>query len=103
MAEPIPPDAVSPARLEISTDSGADATVLVLSGELDIASSPALVQALEDAGSSIPNRLVIDLTEVTFMDSTGLRALLLARQRTEASQQELVLRPGRARSSGYLS
>jgi anti-sigma B factor antagonist len=94
MADPTPPDAVSPARLEISTHSGADSTVLGLTGELDIASAPALEQAVEDFGSSIPKRLVIDLTEVTFMDSTGLRALLLARQRTEAADQELVLRPG---------
>ncbi len=94
MAEPTPPDSLSPAGLEIGVVRGADAITLVLSGELDIASAPSLEQALEDVGASIPRRLVIDLTEVTFMDSTGLRALLLARQRTQAAQQELVLRPG---------
>jgi anti-anti-sigma factor len=94
MAEPTPPDAVIPTRLEISPTSNADATVLALSGELDIASAPGLERALDEFGASIPRRLVIDLTEVTFMDSTGLRALLLARQRTEDGDHELLLRPG---------
>jgi anti-sigma B factor antagonist len=94
MAEPTRPDALAPTGLEISTASAADATVLALSGELDIASAPALERALDEFGASIPRRVVIDLTDVTFMDSTGLRALLLARQRTEDVDHELVLRPG---------
>jgi anti-sigma B factor antagonist len=80
--------------LEISPTSTADATVLALSGELDIASAPGLEQALDEFGASMPRRLVIDLTDVTFMDSTGLRALLLARQRGEDGDHELSLRPG---------
>jgi anti-sigma B factor antagonist len=79
--------------LEISPTSTADATVLVLSGELDIASAPGLERVLDEFGASIPRRLVIDLTDVTFMDSTGLRALLLARQRADGDH-ELLLRPG---------
>jgi anti-sigma B factor antagonist len=94
MAEPTRPDALAPVRLEISAASAADATVLALSGELDIASAPELERALDELGPSNPRRLVIDLTDVTFMDSTGLRALLLARQRTEQGDHELVLRPG---------
>ncbi len=94
MAEPTPPDAVSPASLAINTMRGPDATVLGLSGELDIASAPALTRALDELQVAGAARLVIDLTQVTFMDSTGLRALLLARQRTEGSGQALVLRPG---------
>ena len=103
MAEPTPPDAVSPARLEITRSSDGTDIVLALAGELDLASAPALEQALEDFGDSIPHRLLIDLSGVGFMDSTGLRALLLARQRTEAAGRELVLRRARARSSGSLS
>jgi anti-anti-sigma factor len=80
--------------LAISTSSGPDTTVLTLSGELDIASAPALRRALDDFEASAASRLVIDLTQVTFMDSTGLRALLLARQRADAADQELALCPG---------
>jgi anti-sigma B factor antagonist len=94
MAEPTRPDAVVPTRLEITTASADGGTVLTLSGELDIASAPALERALDDVGASLLHRLVIDLTQVTFMDSTGLRALLLARQRTADGGQELLLCPG---------
>ena len=94
MAVPNPPDGITPVRLEISASDAPETTLLVLVGELDIASAPALERALENLAPSLPHRLVIDLTEVSFMDSTGLRALLLAHQRTQASRQELVLRPG---------
>jgi anti-anti-sigma factor len=94
MAEPTPPDAVAPTRLEIGTASADGGTVLTLAGELDIASAPALERALDEFGASLPRRLVIDLRQVTFMDSTGLRALLLARQRAADGDHELLLRPG---------
>jgi anti-anti-sigma factor len=94
MAEPTRPDAVAPARLEITTATADGGTVLTLSGELDIASAPALERTLDDFGAPLPRRLVIDLTEVTFMDSTGLRALLLARQRAVDGDHELLLCPG---------
>jgi anti-sigma B factor antagonist len=51
---------------------------LVLAGELDIASAPILeatVASLCDNGS---RAIVLDLSELTFMDSTGLRAVLAA-------------------------
>jgi anti-sigma B factor antagonist len=96
MADPPPPEAPSPVRLHISSDNGAEATVLSLEGELDIASAPALERAVEGVTSDgdSANRLVIDLAGVTFMDSTGLRALLLARQSANGNGHELLLRPG---------
>jgi anti-anti-sigma factor len=47
---------------------------LVLRGELDLATVPRLVHALEDAGDDV----VLDLRDLTFMDSTGVRVLLEA-------------------------
>jgi len=79
-----------PVRLQIASDETDERLLLSLSGELDIASAPILERAIE----TIDRPLVIDLAEVTFMDSTGLRALLLARQQAEDSEQELTLRPG---------
>jgi anti-anti-sigma factor len=94
MAEPTPPDVPSPGRLEISSERGSDATVLVLAGELDIASAPTLERAIEELDAEGAQRVVIDLGGVTFMDSTGLRALLLAHQRTSGDGHQLRLRPG---------
>jgi anti-anti-sigma factor len=46
-------------------------------GEIDLATAPALVEAIEsELGRSTPARLVIDLSEVSFLDSSGLNALV---------------------------
>lgn len=69
-------------ELRIQTHESPEETVLVLEGELDIASTPRLTEELErvPAGSS---RIVIDLRKVTFLDSTGLRALVAASDQVE--------------------
>jgi anti-sigma B factor antagonist len=47
---------------------------LTLRGELDLGSAPRLERALADAGDDV----VLDLRQLTFMDSTGVRVLLEA-------------------------
>ena len=49
--------------------------VVVASGEIDIATSPALREALVAAAESSSN-VVVDLSAVTFLDSTGLGVLM---------------------------
>ena len=51
---------------------------LVLHGELDIATAPELVELLERMRRQ-KHSVVVDLAEVTFMDSTGLTTLMDAR------------------------
>ena len=59
------------ARLDVTTDvDGA----LVLAGEIDSYTAPELSERLD----ADPSLVVLDLTEVRFMDSAGLRALLNA-------------------------
>jgi anti-sigma B factor antagonist len=55
-------------------------TLLRLSGELDLVGEPVFEQALADVAEQ-PIR--IDLSELDFMDSTGLRALLTAARARE--------------------
>ncbi|MDQ3722110.1 MAG: STAS domain-containing protein [Actinomycetota bacterium] len=56
---------------------------IVPCGELDIATTPQLEQAVTKATSEAVSELVLDLRELTFMDSTGLRALAQARVKAE--------------------
>ena len=53
---------------------------ITLEGELDIATAPALESALRDSRTAMrrPERRVVDLRGLTFMDSSGLRAILSA-------------------------
>src|SRR2546421_5695204 len=66
---------------------------LALEGELDLASVPALEQAVDGAlnGAGNVGTLELQLSRVTFMDSTGLRALLTVRERAEKAGRRLRL------------
>jgi len=55
--------------------------VLAVSGELDIATAPALRDRLEAAAEVGTRRLVIDLSAVSFLDSVALATILHAKQR----------------------
>jgi anti-anti-sigma factor len=59
--------------------------VLAVSGELDLATAPDLHERLGAAVESGVSRIVVDLREVTFMDSIGLAAVLHARSRLQAA------------------
>ena len=62
-----------------------------VSGEVDAHSSESLGTALESAGDTSTS-LKIDMSGVTFMDSSGLRILVEAQQRAEAGGATLLLR-----------
>ena len=55
----------------------ADGVVTVVAtGELDLVTAPALRTALEQAVALMPDSIVVGLATVTFVDSTGLGALV---------------------------
>src|SRR5215831_3923919 len=60
------------------------ANVLPLKGEIDLHVSPALTQSLNAMTEKKPERIVIDLSRATYIDSAGLAALILAMQTVEA-------------------
>jgi anti-sigma B factor antagonist len=58
--------------------------VIEVAGELDIASAPRLCARLDATRTGRRPRLLVDLREVDFCDSTGLRALLGAASEVRA-------------------
>jgi anti-anti-sigma factor len=95
MAEPRSGDVPVPGQLVVETSTQEDATVLMLSGELDLASTPILERELAAVESAGAKKILIDLAGVGFMDSTGLQALLRARERaTTEHGAGLALRRG---------
>ena len=65
--------------------------MITVSGELDLSSSAALEEELERVAASGAERIVIDLRELEFMDSTGLSTLVKAHQRAEETGKEFGL------------
>ncbi|WP_028808107.1 STAS domain-containing protein [Streptomyces canus] len=60
-------------------------TVLGLDGEIDHQSVGGLTHALARADAAVGQRVVIDLSRVTFMDSSGVNALIAAFQAAGAA------------------
>jgi anti-sigma B factor antagonist len=79
-------------RLEVRGQG--KATIVAVSGELDLASSPALQEELDRVSASDPDLLIIDLRELDFMDSTGLSVLVRAHQRAEDQGRRLAMVKG---------
>ncbi len=77
------------ASVTIPESTGAAYTVVELTGEVDATNSDELYDVLESVVLQIPRLLVVDLSALTFMDSTGLRMLL--RSSRELDQQGGVL------------
>ena len=62
--------------LSVSTRSVDGCTVVSVAGDVDISTSPALRTALAEATASGGRPVVVDLTDVPFLDSTALGVLV---------------------------
>lgn len=91
-----PPDPVPPFHLTQRSQRGC--TVMALTGQLDLSSAGQLTDAVDDLIATTPTpRLVLDLADLAFWDSSGLAALLTAQQRINvrpAAQMTLAGLPG---------
>jgi anti-sigma B factor antagonist len=67
------------------------ATVVAVTGELDLASSPELEQRLEQFYAANSELLVIDLRGLEFMDSTGLSVIVSAQQKLIDAGRRLII------------
>jgi anti-anti-sigma factor len=74
-----PSDELAPPQLSCTCSATDEGTVLALRGEIDIASAH-LLDAWLDAARELDQRIIVDLEGVTFLDSSGLHALLRARE-----------------------
>lgn len=79
-----------PQHLQVVQMSSREGTTLQVVGDLDLESAGSLSAAIKQA--SVPDLpLVIDLAEVEFVDSSGLRALLEAREWSAQHNRRLLL------------
>ena len=73
-----------PDTFNVEMHSGAnDVLTVVLEGELDIVEADWVEESLAAAAPTVD--VVIELDKLAFIDSTGIRALLLVRQRADSA------------------
>ena len=78
--------------MPITVSSRDSALTIALSGEIDHHAAREMMGQLSDAISErLPKRLVLDLSGVTFMDSSGIAVVLRAKRRMEALSGTLVV------------
>ncbi len=77
--------------LTLSSRTEGDATVLVVGGEIDVYTAPKLREHIIDLVSAGAYRLVVDMEQVEFLDSTGLGVLVGGLKRVRAHDGSLVL------------
>jgi anti-sigma B factor antagonist len=72
------PSSASDGPLTVQLEQDGESLTVRASGELDIATTDALQKALRHAFDGETAKIILDVTEVTFIDSMGLRVLLWA-------------------------
>lgn len=77
-----PDERVIRVELSVTRLSDAGLPVVAVSGEVDVYSAPALKDNLTELLQSGADTVIVDLSEVAFLDSTGLGALVEARAAT---------------------
>ena len=67
--------------LDVERSSADGCELIAVEGEIDVATSPRLIAALNGAVTDSAMSLVVDLSRVGFMDSTGLALLVRVQRR----------------------
>jgi anti-sigma B factor antagonist len=84
--------ALDPGGFTISTSERQGRAVVLIRGELDLATAPDLERVVYEHLDA-QRDVVVDLRELDFMDSTGLRVLVASHARVRDGQRFLVVRP----------
>jgi anti-anti-sigma factor len=80
--------------IKLEVDQRGDVVVARVSGELDVSGAPALGDEIADAVPTFAEGLVVDFTELEFIDSSGIAMLFgLARKLASRRQEMRVVAP----------
>ncbi|MET0728162.1 MAG: STAS domain-containing protein [Acidimicrobiales bacterium] len=79
--------------LDIVVEDTEQGHVIRVGGELDLASAPELSKVLSEPVGSSTQPVLLDLSGVTFIDSSALRALVVAGRELADSGRKLLIGP----------
>ena len=77
--------------MDISEDRKADVVILALSGKLDVTTAKTFEEKIIGVINSGTQRLVVDLSQLDYVSSSGLRVFLLAAKRLQTMDGKIVL------------
>ena len=83
--------AEAPTTLELTVSEKDGETVLSAAGELDVNTAPELREHLARLANEGVRKIVVDLTDVSFIDSTALSVLVSALKRLRQVDGDLML------------
>jgi len=82
----------SPAEFHVSIVGVDGAATLAVGGEVDMATAPQLRARLDAVIAATSGNVVVDLADVTFLDSAGVVVFVAAQRQLNATGRRLVLR-----------
>ena len=77
--------------VSVNAEAHSGAVVVSPQGDVDMSRSPVLRQSLHDVQARKPQRLVINLEHVDYMDSSGLATLVEAMRAAKGADTKMVL------------
>ena len=90
-------------NLRVSVTCEQEIAVVHLEGELDLASAPALKAEIDSPEVTSRAKLLLDLRELQFIDSTGLRTIFSARASARGRGQDFAVTQGSAQVQRLLA
>lgn len=90
-------------HLRIDVRNEQDRVVLALHGELDLVGAPLLQAEVDDPAVEAAPMIVLDLEDLQFIDSSGLRVILSAHERARERGQAFALTRGSQQVQRLLS
>ena len=80
-----------PHNLDISAEREPAATIVRLSGEVDLRTSPGLRSLFLELLQEKPARIIVDLTGVNYVDSSGVGTIVELKRRALRHESKIVL------------
>jgi anti-anti-sigma factor len=77
------------AQVTVDTQSRPDGPVVCLAGAIDHVAEPEVLEAFKTAQQCAVDKVFVDVRDVDLMDSTGLRALLIAKRNLDLENKSL--------------
>ena len=77
--------------LDVQSEDRNGLVHIALKGELDLSTVGKVQDVLDRADASSPEIIVVDLSKLTFLDSTGLRCLVTADERARDAGRRMVI------------